>query len=277
MPNGESTLNFAIYKNKKLYELNSFYNYFDPNMKTEIINSKKDIYILSIIKNVVFYIVKINGLESIDKSHNYNFGNVKFRGIVNLENDNVFIYYDKKAIIINIIETFKTKINPIDTFLFPFNIIYAYYYISNIILISDTKVYLFDYYAKKIQKEMDLGFKIINEENIENIDINILQIQDDIYILIFGLDYILFNINTFEKIVNPSIHKIKKRYMLFFNSLKEYFEIIKKDIIINKVISTFREKTDEQRHKMRYLSNNRIFIGTYPNKFFIFENNENSI
>ena len=277
LPNGESTLNFAIYKNKKLYELNSFYNYFDPNMKTEIISSKKDIYILSIIKNVVFYIVKINGLESIDKSHNYNFGNVKFRGIVNLENDNVFIYYDKKAIIINIIETFKTKVNPIDTFLFPFNIIYAYYYISNIILISDTKVYLFDYYAKKIQKEMDLGFKIINEENIENIDINILQIQDDIYILIFGLDYTLFNINTFEKIVNPSIHKIKKRYMLFFNSLKEYFEIIKKDIIINKVISTFREKTDEQRHKMRYLSNNRIFIGTYPNKFFIFENNENSI
>ena len=62
--------------------------------------------------------------------------------------------------------------------------------------------------------------------------------------------------------------------MLFLNSLKDYFEIIKKDIIINKVISTFREKTDEQRHKMIYLSNNRIFIGRYPNKFFIFENNE---
>ena len=78
-PNGSSTLNFALYKNKKLYELNSFYNYFDPNMKTDIIANinSKDIYILSIIKNMIIYIVKINGIESNDKSLNYNFGNIK--------------------------------------------------------------------------------------------------------------------------------------------------------------------------------------------------------
>ena len=62
--------------------------------------------------------------------------------------------------------------------------------------------------------------------------------------------------------------------MLFFNSLHECFEIIKKDIINDKIIQIFREKTDEQRHKMKYLSNNKIFVGTYPNKFFIFENND---
>ena len=274
LPNGESTLNFAIYKNKKLYELNSCYNYFDPNMKIETINNKKDFYIISIIKNMIIYIVKINEFESSDKSCNYNLGNIKYKGIVNIDNENIFLFYDKKAIIINILETFKTKINPIDTFLFPFYIIYAYYYISNILLLTDTKIFLFDYYSKKIKKEMDLGFKIINDENIENIDINILQVQDDIYILIIGLDYILFNINTLEKVTNPSKYKIKKRYILFFNSLKEYFEIIKKDIITNKVIMVFKENTDEQRHKMKYLSNNRLFIGTYPNKFFIFENSK---
>ena len=276
-PTGPSTLNFAVYKNKKLYELNSFYNYFEPNMKNEIIyNNTKDIYILSIIKNMIIYIIKINEFESYDICHNYNFGDIKSKGIVNIGNNNVFIFYDKKAIIINILESFKSKINPIDTFLFPFNILYAYFYLSNIILISDTKIYLFDYNSKKIQKEMNLEFMIINDDdNIENIDINILQIQDEIYILIVGLNYLLFNINSFEKITNPSNYNLKQKYMLFFISFQECFEIIKKDIIINKVIETYKEKTDEQRHKIKYLSNNKLFVGTYPNKFFIFENNEN--
>ena len=35
---------------------------------------------------------------------------------------------------------------------------------------------------------MSLGFQIINPENI---DINIIHLQDDIYILIYGLNYIL--------------------------------------------------------------------------------------
>ena len=275
-PNGSSTLNFALFKNKKLYELNSSFNYFEPNMKTEIIynNSSKDIYILSIIKNFYIYIVKLNELESNDVFQNYNFGNIKTKGIVNLRNDNVFIFYDKQAIIINIVESYKSKINLIDTFLFPFNIISAFFYFSNIILISETKIYLFDYYEKKLQKEMNLGLKIKIEQNIENIDINILQLQEDIYILIIGLDYIIFNINTFERITYQNLQKINQKYMLFFNSLHECFEIIKKDIINDKIIQIFREKTDEQRHKMKYLSNNKIFVGTYPNKFFIFENND---
>ena len=275
-PNGSSTLNFALYKNKKLYELNSFYNYFDPNMKTDIIANinSKDIYILSIIKNMIIYIVKINGIESNDKSLNYNFGNIKSKGIVNLENDNVFIYYDKKAIIINIIEAFISKINPIDSFLFPFDIIFAYYYLSNVILISNTHIFLFDYNNKKIEKEMNLGFKIINDENI---DINILHLQNDTYILIYGLNYIIFNINSFKIIKNNIPSNIRQRNILFFNSLKENFEIIKKDIITDKVIERFSEETDEQRHKMKYLSNNRMFVGIYPNKFYIFEINDNNI
>ena len=244
-------------------------------MKTDIIANinSKDIYILSIIKNMIIYIVKINGIESNDKSLNYNFGNIKSKGIVNLENDNVFIYYDKKAIIINIIEAFISKINPIDSFLFPFDIIFAYYYLSNVILISNTHIFLFDYNNKKIEKEMNLGFKIINDENI---DINILHLQNDTYILIYGLNYVIFNINTFKKIKNISSN-IKQRNILFFNSLKENFEIIKKDIITDKVIERFSEETDEQRHKMKYLSNNRMFVGIYPNKFYIFEINDNNI
>jgi hypothetical protein len=64
--------------------------------------------------------------------------------------------------------------------------------------------------------------------------------------------------------------------MLFFKSYKENFDIKEKDIIKNKVLNTFTEKTDEQRHKMKYLSPNKIFVGTYPNKFYIFENNEDT-
>ena len=37
--NGNSSLNFALYKNKKLYELYSFCNYFEPNLKSEIVYS----------------------------------------------------------------------------------------------------------------------------------------------------------------------------------------------------------------------------------------------
>ena len=100
---------------------------------------------------------------------------------------------------------------------------------------------------------------------------NILQIQDDIYNLVVGDDYILFNIENFEEIKKNEKLKIKNRVMLFFNSYKERFEVIKKDIINNKNLKIFNQVTDEQRHKMKYLSFNKIFVGTYPNKFFIFD------
>ena len=278
--NGSSTLNFAIYKNKKLFELNSFYSYFEPSMKSEIVLNinKKDVYIISIIKNMLIYIIKINGTESSDKTYNYDFGNIKSKGIVNLGKNNVFIFYDKKGIIINIVDAFNnSKINPMETFLFPFNILYGYLYNTNIILVSEKKIFWFDYDIKKITKELDLDFVILSDENIENLDINILHIEDNIYILIFGLQFMLFNINTFEKIkCDDCDNVIKQRYILFFNSLKENFEIIKKDIVTNKVLDKFSEKTDEQRHKMKYLSNNRIFVGIYPNKFYIFETSDNT-
>ena len=121
---------------------------------------------------------------------------------------------------------------------------------------------------------MDLDFEILSDENL---DINILHIENNIYILIFGLQFMLFNINTFEKIkCDNGDNAIKQKYILFFNSLKENFEIIKKDIVTNKVVDKFSEKTDEQRHKMTYLSNNRLFVGIYPNKFYIFEVNDDT-
>ena len=258
-------------KGKKLYELTKFYNYFEPGMKTEIINSEysNDVYIISLIKNIVIYVIKINDMETWDKSENFNFGNVKNKGIVNLGNFIAFIYYDKKAVIINVSEAFKSKINPNDTFLFPFDIIYAYHYNGNIILVSNCQIFLFDYQKKKIEKEMSIGFKIVSDENM---DINILQIQGDVYILIVGLNHVVFNVKTFCIIDDFKIYNIKQKTILFFNSLPECFEIIKKDIVTNKVIQIFREETDEQKHKMKYLKNNKIFVGSYPNRFFIFDN-----
>ena len=101
-----------------------------------------------------------------------------------------------------------------------------------------------------------------------------MQIENNIYILIIGDKYILFNIEKFEKIKRDEINKINNRNILFFISYKERLEIIKKDIINNKELKIINEITDEQKHKMKYLSTNKIFVGTYPNKFFIFENNE---
>ena len=46
---------------------------------------------------------------------------------------------------------------------------------------------------------MELLDKYFIVNNIQNIDMNILQIQDDIYILVVGDDYILFNIENFEE------------------------------------------------------------------------------
>ena len=275
--NGNSTFNFALYRNKKFYELNSFCNFFEPNLKSEIIFSKNsnDIYIISIIKNILIYIIKINGVESSDVNIKHNFGNIKTKGLISLGNDLVFIYYDKKATIINIKDTFKTsKIIPLDNYSFPFNILYAYLYLTNIIILSEEKLYLYNTSEKKITKEIKLAYKILVDDNIENVDINILKIEDKIYILIIGEKFMLFNIENFEKIeINKNL-KIKQRNMLFFNSYKEKFEIIKKDIINNQILKTFSEKTDEQKHKVKYLSTNKIFVGTYPNKFFIFENND---
>ena len=93
--NGNSTLNFALYKNKKMYELNSFCNFFEPNLKSEIIysNNFKDIYIIAIIKNILIYIIKINGLDSTDMNIKHNFGNIKTKGIINIGSVRAFLFY----------------------------------------------------------------------------------------------------------------------------------------------------------------------------------------
>ena len=277
--NGNSTLNFALYKNKKMYELNSFCNFFEPNLKSEIIysNNFKDIYIIAIIKNILVYIIKINGLDSTDVNIKHNFGNIKTKGIINIGSERAFLFYDKKALIINVNDSFKlSKLIPIENFSFPFNILYAYLYKSNILILSSDKLYLFNLLEKKIKKEIKLNFQIIIDDNIENIDINIIKIKDNIYILIVDENYMLFDINNFEKLKEKEIMRLKSLNMLFFKSYKENFDIKEKDIIKNKVLNTFTEKTDEQRHKMKYLSPNKIFVGTYPNKFYIFENNEDT-
>ena len=277
--NGNSTLNFALYKNKKMYELNSFCNFFEPNLKSEIIysNNFKDIYIIAIIKNILVYIIKINGLDSTDVNIKHNFGNIKTKGIINIGSERAFLFYDKKALIINVNDSFKlSKLIPIENFSFPFNILYAYLYKSNILILSSDKLYLFNLLEKKIKKEIKLNFQIIIDDNIENIDINIIKIKDNIYILIVEENYMLFDINNFEKLKEKEIMRLKSLNMLFFKSYKENFDIKEKDIIKNKVLNTFTEKTDEQRHKMKYLSPNKIFVGTYPNKFYIFENNEDT-
>ena len=276
--NGNSTLNFGLYRNKKLYELNSFCNFFEPNLKSEIIfsNNSKDIYIITLIKNIFIYIIKINGVETSDINIKHNFGNIKTKGLINLGNELAFIFYDKKGTIINVKETFKTsKITPINNYSFPFNILYTYLYSSNILIIlSENKLYLYNTSDKKITKEIKLDFKIKVDDNIENIDINILKLEDEIYILIIEDNFMLFNIEKFEKIILNENIKLKQRNILLFKSYKEKFEIIKKDVINNSVLKIFTEKTDEQKHKMKYLSINKIFVGTYPNKFFIFESSD---
>ena len=57
--NVNSTLNLGLYRNKKLYELNTICNFFEPNLKSEIINSNdsKDIYIITLIKNIFIFII----------------------------------------------------------------------------------------------------------------------------------------------------------------------------------------------------------------------------
>ena len=269
---GISTLNFSAMKKKMLHELECSYNYFEPGVKIEMItsNNNNEIYLVSIIKNKIIYICKINDVESEAKNEKFNFGEkVKTNGIVNLGKYIAFIYYDKKGILINVAQSFKTQINPLDTFLFPFEIFYAYNnYEKKIILISKTQMFVFDYYTKKIEKELTFGFEVTQDG-----ELNISKIQDNIFIFINDLKYILFDINTFTIIYDLQNYNVKNCNFLFFNSMAKSFEIIKKDLKKNQVIQVFKQETDEEKHKIKYLSNNNLFVGTFPNKFFIFENN----
>ena len=267
---GESTLNIALMKNKNLTELESNCEIFNQNIKTEIItkNNNKEIYIISIIKNSLIYIVKINDIIK-DKKEYFNFGNnVKNIGILNLDNYLAFIFFDKKAIIINVANSFENKINPFDTFLFPLDIIYAYNYDNNIILVTKDKAFVFDYNSKKIEKEMSLDFEVSLKDN----EINILQVQDNIYIFINGIKYFLFDIDKFEIINDIEENNLENRYFLFFNKTPKKFEVIKKDLINDNDIEIYTEEIYDNRQKMKYLENGKIFVGCYPNKFFIFEN-----
>ena len=268
---GDFTLNFASMKNKYLTELDCVYNVNDQDLKIEIItgNNSKEIYIISIIKNTLIYIVKINEIAK-DKKENFNFGNnTKNIGILNLDNYLAFIYFDKKAIIINVNYSFENKINPFDTFLFPFDIIYAYNYNKDIILVTKNQAFIFDYNTKKIEKEMSLDFEI----SLKNKEVNILPVQDNIYVLVNGTNYFLFDIDKFEIIIDITEYDLKKASILLYNKVQNRIEIIKKDLITHRNIQVFREEIYENRYKIKYLSNGRIFLGSYPNKFFIFENN----
>jgi hypothetical protein len=267
---GDFTLNFASMKNKYLTELDCVSNIKDQDLKLEIItgNNGKEVYIISII-NTLIYIVKINEIVK-DKKENFNFGNnAKNAGILNLDNYLAFIYFDKKAIIINVDYSFENKINPFDTFLFPFDIIYAYNYNKDIILVTKSQAFIFDYNTKKIEKEMSLDFEI----SLKNKEVNILPVQDNVYVLVNGTNYFLFDIDKFEIIIDITEYDLKKASILLYNKVQNRIEIIKKDLITHRNIQVFREEIYENRYKIKYLSNGRIFLGSYPNKFFIFENN----
>ena len=268
---GESTLNLASMKNKNLTELDCHCNIFDQDIKTEIINNgyEKEIYILSIIKNSFIYIVKINDNIVKDKKENFNFGNnIKNIGILNLDNYLAFIYFDKKAIIIKANDSFDNKINPIDTFLFPFSIIYAYNKGKQIILVSKNKMFIFDYNSKKIEKEMSFEYDFSNKN-----EVNISQVENDVFIFINGNNYFLFDIDKFEMIIDLNEYNLMNKTFLIYNKIPDKFEIIKKDLMTDKIIQIFTEQIYENKLKVKYLNNGRIFVGCYPNKFFIFENN----
>ena len=63
---------------------------------------------------------------------------------------------------------------------------------------------------------------------------------------------------------------------MLYNSLPDKFEIIKKDLRSDINIQIFREEVPKNKQKIKYLPNGRLFVGCYPNKFFIFENTLNT-
>ena len=253
-------------------ELDVSLNLFAQEIKTELINeeNQSEIYIISIIKNSLIHLVKINQNIVKEKQENFNFGNnVKNLGIINLGDYLAFIYYDKKAIILNVKDSFENKVNPIDTLLFPVDIIYAYNYEGDIILITQNQAFLFDYNSKNIEKKIEFNIDISLKYN----GINIAQIQDDIFILVNGLNYFIFDINKFEIISDISEYNLPINTFLFYNRFPDKFEIIKKDLRSDINIQIFREEVPKDKQNIKYLPNGRLFVGCYPNKFFIFENN----
>ena len=269
---GESYLNIAIMKNKNVNELEIHTNIFDQDIKSELINKENqaEIYIISIIKNSLMHFVKINNNIIKEKEESFNLGsNPKSLGILNLGNYLAFIYFDKKAIIINVPDSFENKVNPIDTFLFPFDIIYAYNYEGDIILVSINQAFLFNCNSKNIEKKIEFNIDISLKYN----EINIAQVQDNIFILINGLNYFIFDINTFEIISDITEHNLTINTFLLYNSLPDKFEIIKKDLRSDINIQIFREEANKNKQKIKYLKNGRLFVSSYPNKFYIFDNN----
>ena len=116
---------------------------------------------------------------------------------------------------------------------------------------------------------MSLDFEI----SLKNKEVNILPVQDNVYVLVNGTNYFLFDIDKFEIIIDINEYNLKRASILLYNKVKNRIEIIKKDLVTQRNIQVFREEIYENRYKIKYLSNGRIFLGSYPNKFFIFENN----
>ena len=269
---GESKLNFALMQNKNLNELDAHLNLFEQDIKTELINKEncQEIYIINIINNSLIYLVKINDNIIKEKEETFNLGNnIKNIGTLNLGDYLCFIYYDKKAIILNVEESFENKLNPIDTFLFPFDIIYAYNYFGQIILVTENQIFLFDCNSKNIEKKLELNIDISLKYN----KVYISQIEDDVYILVNGLNYFIFDINKFEIVSDISEYNLSVNTFLLYNSLPDKFEIIKKDLRSDINIQIFREEAHKDKQKIKYLSDGKLFVSCYPNKFYIFDNN----
>ena len=270
---GDSKLNLALMKNNSLTELDGSCCFLDKKIISQVITNgtNKEIYIFSIIKNSYIYITKIAGDIIKEKKENFIFEkNIKTIGILNLDKYLAFVYYDKKAKIINVSDSFENKINPVDTFLFPIELIYAYKSDRGIILLTVDKAFLFDHISKKIIKEMRVEIDLSYQKN----DINILRLENDVYIIINELNFMLFDIDIFQPIRNIQEYNLINNNFLFFSKYPDKFEVNKINLFNYQVVQNYKVNIPyRDRIEFVYLNDGRLFVGVYPNTFYIFENN----
>ena len=147
--------------------------------------------------------------------------------------------------------------------------ILTYNHEGEIILVSNEEAFLFDINSKNVEKKIEFNFEV----SLKNNEVNIAQIQSEIFILTNGLNYVIFDINKFEIVLDIGEYNLTINTFLLYNRLPDKFEVIKKDLRSDINIQIYREEVPKDKQKIKYLPNGRLFVSYYPNKFFIFDNN----
>ena len=231
-------------------------------------NDNENNYLI-ICNHIVLSIIIFNDYDKLN-SRNINFGienSIKPIQCVQLENGLFCAYKNQKIMFIDPLK-FNIIFN-IDKLTNNYILKIQKFY-SNLLILTKFKLLFYNRRNKSIINSLNLTNEIkteLNFNNYEKIQILLLKKNKNIAVIIDNNDLYLINLIKFTTVKNINFEES----ILRINRYTQTFEVYSYEIKKNKIHQTFIKKSLDTHIPIiwRYITIDKMFIGLFPNKFFI--------